>query len=897
MTKRANPDPVSTRVVPPGQLLWELEQTSRGRSAAGAAKRGRKVSRHVGLMGAIGASMLLLMGLVGTALGAVVIDMTTTDAQVTYNGAVFRQGPLPTSAGTGVIDPFVRIGANAEVVQGYNTDFRPLEFDEDSPWTESLLLSALPQVNVGGTIYRKFNLDINQTNNLPLLSLDELQVLRANAPDRTGFNPATSTFSSGASTLVYDLDSSGDAYVKMNYSLEPGSGVSDMIFLVPDSAIGVAGCDYGAAGCATWIYVYSLFGGQDGMENNDGFEEWSTDILPFVQLSKTATGTLDRSYSWTIDKSGSPLTHDLWAGQSADTDYDIDVVKSVADSNLRVTGNVTITVPAKLPDGDKNSPDAVITSLTDVFAQGAVTTNGTFTDCAVPFTVKAGESRVCAYTLTPPSGAAGVNTVTAVVTGNPTSFTATANVASFTPTVTGYDTINVTDTFDGGAPEALGSTSVTTEFDNDQTFSCSSDPALYAGDGKYSYTKTNVARIVETNQTDSETVTVNCYAPVVSKTADGSFDRDWDWTIDKTGDQTSLVLAVGQSFQVNYSVVVTASKTDSGYEVHGTISVSNPAGSPGVMNVDVADQIGTTSAVIDCGGGAGDTTLAVAVGATGQCSYTFDFGTTMPTETVNTATVTFNTIDFTATDSFGFDLDDETDECIAVEDDIHGLLDAELCVSEIGSDLEYTFNYSEFIGPFEVCGPYEVVNTATFETNDNAETDSDDHTVVIDVPCGGCTLTQGYWKTHSASGPAPYDDTWALLDTWYFNGTTWVNGNGAFLEEDELFFSTKTALTWYTVFWTAPAGNAYFNLAHQYQAAVLNVLNEASVPANVATAIAHAESLFETYTPADIAALKGGNPVRKDFIATAGILAKYNEGYPGFGPGHCDEDSLSSRTP
>ena len=30
------------------------------------------------------------------------------------------------------------------------------------------------------------------------------------------------------------------------------------------------------------------------------------------------------------------------------------------------------------------------------------------------------------------------------------------------------------------------------------------------------------------------------------------------------------------------------------------------------------------------------------------------------------------------------------------------------------------------------------------------------------VPPQGCTLTQGYWKTHSENGPAPYDDNWAI---------------------------------------------------------------------------------------------------------------------------------------
>ena len=64
----------------------------------------------------------------------------------------------------------------------------------------------------------------------------------------------------------------------------------------------------------------------------------------------------------------------------------------------------------------------------------------------------------------------------------------------------------------------------------------------------------------------------------------------------------------------------------------------------------------------------------------------------------------------------------------------------------------------------------------------------------------------GYWKTHSEHGPAPYDDTWTQLA----NGT------------DTPCFETE--LIWHQVFWTQPEGSPYFILAHQYQAAVLNIL-------------------------------------------------------------------------
>lgn len=138
----------------------------------------------------------------------------------------------------------------------------------------------------------------------------------------------------------------------------------------------------------------------------------------------------------------------------------------------------------------------------------------------------------------------------------------------------------------------------------------------------------------------------------------------------------------------------------------------------------------------------------------------------------------------------------------------------------------------------------------------------------IPAPSTGCTLTQGYWKTHSEFGPAPYDATWALL----------TGGLGA---STTFFLSGQT---WYEVFGTPPAGNAYYNLAHQYMAAVLNGLAGASTSA-VTTALASATTLFNTYTPAQIAALAKNSSLRAEFISLAGTLGAYNEGLTG--PGHC----------
>ena len=134
----------------------------------------------------------------------------------------------------------------------------------------------------------------------------------------------------------------------------------------------------------------------------------------------------------------------------------------------------------------------------------------------------------------------------------------------------------------------------------------------------------------------------------------------------------------------------------------------------------------------------------------------------------------------------------------------------------------------------------------------------------------GCTLTQGYWKTHNATFPggAPVDPTWALV--------------GALAEGETFFLSGQT---WFEVFWTAPAGNAYYNLAHQYMAAALNVLAGAD-PTAVSSELASAAALFAIWTPAEIGALRGNNSLRKEFLSLASALDDYNQGI--IGPGHCD---------
>jgi hypothetical protein len=260
---------------------------------------------------------------------------------------------------------------------------------------------------------------------------------------------------------------------------------------------------------------------------------------------------------------------------------------------------------------------------------------------------------------------------------------------------------------------------------------------------------------------------------------------EFDWTIQKTADQSEVTLSIGQQLQVNYSIAL----VDTPYE------------------------------------------------------------TCLPPDIL-------------------------IDECVDVCDTNPG---SGFLGTVFARDAPLTLTYSMLIGPYAECGDYTVNNTARFTTCDTQSTCSSCYTITVHVPCeGGCTLTPGYWKTHSKYGPAPYDNTWAMVDP-----------NG----EDSDFFDT--AQSWYEVLWTEPqGGNAYYILAHAYIAAVLNELNGATVPAEVAAAMSEAESLLDEYdgNPESMDGLKGKNAkeIRQDFIDTAMTLDDYNNGV--IGPGHCTEE-------
>jgi hypothetical protein len=128
--------------------------------------------------------------------------------------------------------------------------------------------------------------------------------------------------------------------------------------------------------------------------------------------------------------------------------------------------------------------------------------------------------------------------------------------------------------------------------------------------------------------------------------------------------------------------------------------------------------------------------------------------------------------------------------------------------------------------------------------------------------CGGCTLTQGYWKNHPAD--------WASVDL-SLGGRT---------------YSPAEALA---LLQTPTAGDASLILAHQLIAAKLNILVGGASDASVASTVADADAWLAANADADGAlpfGVAAASAEGSAAVALAAILDDYNNGVTG--PGHCE---------
>ena len=358
------------------------------------------------------------------------------------------------------------------------------------------------------------------------------------------------------------------------------------------------------------------------------------------------------------------------------------------------------------------------------------------------------------------------------------------------------------------------------------------------------------------------------YRASVSKTAATYYTRTYDWTVNKTADRQNLLLANGESAAINYTITVGETHSDSDFSVRGTITILNPWNMPATI-VSVTDSL--PGATVQCE----STTLQPRSSTT--CTYTAAVASA--TNGTNTATAA---VDYgmgnrisAGSQPYVFGEPTTTVDATALLTDTRTCPTGFVCTVTAGSVPNQlvvtragTYAYTVTVMPTRCGIQGDVVNTAVLVEGDTQTS----HAARVTVPATaagcvmGCTLTQGYWKTHSEYGPAPYDDAWKNLS---------AAGAGT------PFYSS--GMSWYQVFQTAPRGNPYYILAHQYMAAKLNVLNGATANPQVAAALKWADMFFATHSPASVLTKTEKTLVQQ----YAALLDSYNNGR--VGPGHCSE--------
>ncbi len=209
---------------------------------------------------------------------AISLDLTTANASGSANGGFFQQVPVQPT-GSGVIDSFVRIQQTG-TEEGFNTGVSKLALDNlnqgGTTFNKDIQLNSVPLVNLGGTDYYQFLLDINesqggQDQSKGLISLFELEIWTRSTPiiDFAGNKGVLTDLTGSGATKKWDLDfgGDGDSVIELDSNLNPGSGKGDMFAYIPASSLGNDGSSY--------VYLYSKFG-SPFQDSDGGFEEWST---------------------------------------------------------------------------------------------------------------------------------------------------------------------------------------------------------------------------------------------------------------------------------------------------------------------------------------------------------------------------------------------------------------------------------------------------------------------------------------------------------------------------------------------------------------------------------------------------------------------------------------------
>jgi hypothetical protein len=483
-----------------------------------------------------------------------------------------------------------------------------------------------------------------------------------------------------------------------------------------------------------------------------------------TDVTKTVEASFNRTYEWTIDKTVDPAAWDLFNGDSATSDYEVELDATYTDSDFAIEGTISFTNPlgVKVPVLEVTD---TINGTTDVYPiEVTVTCNVAF-----PHIMDPGEVINCTYPLTSFNRDATENVATVHLVGG-ASDSVTEPIVWGEPTSTVNGSVTVYDNFDGGGDVQIGTADyldilpVTISYDRE--FSCGSDK-IY--NDTASYVADDDATVTGSY---SAAVDVDCHELSVTKTADESFTRTFSWTIDKQVTPAIWNLFDGDSGQSRYTVQVDADSVDSAYAVEGEITISNPAPIDAVIN-SVTDMVSPDIAAnVNCSPATFPYTLPA--GQNLVCDYDASLTSgILRTNTATTvrqnyaydsakvATAKQTTTNVTGSTGVSFAGVNPTlvHPSVDVEDSVAGTLGT---VVYINVPIAFNYGLDPWVCPDDE-GTYD--NTATYVAEDDpAYTDNDSASVTVncyalDVRKDAHTsLTRTYtWTIDKLVSPAMWD--------------------------------------------------------------------------------------------------------------------------------------------
>jgi hypothetical protein len=274
------------------------------------------------------------------------INLTATGSSTTIDGVTFINTPTPIVSGTGGYFTFLATQSqgNGVVSEGFNSGVSSPTTDTDDSKTQALQLGALQTVNVNGTDYYTFRLDINEPNgqDAPFVTLNDFKLYTStNQATLANFNNTSNELGAGF-VKVYDMDAGGDKTLLMidDSTTGGGSGRDNYTVLIPTSVF--AGQDPNS-----YVTLFTQMGRVDPISGvsyteDSGFEEWRALTQPFTP---EGAPSIDIQKTVDSDSDGDAIFHEsesVAEGSAATADYRYVLTNTSPNAATDPLSNITV---------------------------------------------------------------------------------------------------------------------------------------------------------------------------------------------------------------------------------------------------------------------------------------------------------------------------------------------------------------------------------------------------------------------------------------------------------------------------------------------------------------------------------------------------------------------------